>query len=128
MNKTLDAAGASARVTSEIAPVSVLAFEAHVGVGPPVQVGKVQGGQLRIVTLTGGSFEGPEIRGKIGRLQVSNTYSHSLGTGSSWTGAEGSNNGYNQNPFNMHAAYSNSSFDIRQALRVNGLYALPPCQ
>ncbi len=59
-------------------------------------------------------------------MQLSYTWSHCTDTGSSWTGAEGSNNAYNQNPYSMNQAdKGNCSFDIREALRVNGLYNLP---
>jgi uncharacterized protein DUF3237 len=48
-----------------IAPGLVLAFEAHVQVGPPMDIGAVQGGQRRIVPILGGSFEGSGMRGRV---------------------------------------------------------------
>lgn len=47
------------------APGLVLAFEARVQVGPPIEVGAVQGGQRRIVPILGGTFEGSGMRGRV---------------------------------------------------------------
>ena len=47
------------------APGLVLAFEMHVNVGAPVMVGQVPRGQRRIVPILGGTFEGPNIKGKV---------------------------------------------------------------
>jgi hypothetical protein len=47
------------------APGLVFAFELHVNVGAPVMVGQVPGGQRRIVSILGGTFEGPNIKGKV---------------------------------------------------------------
>jgi hypothetical protein len=58
-------------------------------------------------------------------VQLSYTWSHCLDNGSIWTGAEGSNAGANPNAYDLHADYGNCSFDIREALRINGLYNLP---
>jgi hypothetical protein len=58
--------------------------------------------------------------------QLSYTWSHCTDIGSAFTGGEGGNNGFNQNPYNMNEGdKGDCSFDIRQALRVNGLYNLP---
>jgi hypothetical protein len=57
--------------------------------------------------------------------QVSYTYSHSLDNGSSTTTGESSNNNAGQNPYNYRSDYSSSAFDLRHALRINGVYALP---
>jgi hypothetical protein len=59
-------------------------------------------------------------------MQLSYTWSHCIDIGSAFTGGEGGNNGFNQNPLNMNEGdKGRCSFDIAQALRVNGLYALP---
>jgi hypothetical protein len=47
------------------APGLVFAFELHVSVGAPVMVGQVPRGQRRIVSILGGTFEGPNIKGKV---------------------------------------------------------------
>jgi hypothetical protein len=47
------------------APGLVFAFEMHVNVGAPVMVGQVPRGQRRIVSILGGTFEGPNIKGKV---------------------------------------------------------------
>jgi hypothetical protein len=47
------------------APGLVFAFELHVNVGAPVMVGQVPRGQRRIVSILGGTFEGPNIKGKV---------------------------------------------------------------
>jgi len=58
--------------------------------------------------------------------QLSYTYSHCVDIGSAFTGGEGGNNGFNQNPLNVNEGdKGNCSFDIRQALRINALYAFP---
>jgi hypothetical protein len=47
------------------APGLVFAFELHAIVGAPLEVGQVARGRRRIVTITGGTFEGPGIKGKV---------------------------------------------------------------
>ena len=47
------------------APGLVFAFELRVTVGAPVMVGQVPRGQRRIVSILGGTFEGPNIKGKV---------------------------------------------------------------
>jgi len=47
------------------APGLVFAFELRVNVGAPVMVGQVPRGQRRIVSILGGTFEGPNIKGKV---------------------------------------------------------------
>jgi hypothetical protein len=47
------------------APGLVFAFELRVTVGAPVMVGQVPRGQRRIVSILGGTFEGPSIKGKV---------------------------------------------------------------
>jgi len=46
-------------------PRLTLAFELRATVGPPMEVGNVAHGRRRIVPITGGTFEGPGIRGKV---------------------------------------------------------------
>jgi Protein of unknown function (DUF3237) len=47
------------------APGLVFAFELRVNVGAPVEVGQVPRGRRRIVSILGGTFEGPAIKGKV---------------------------------------------------------------
>ena len=47
------------------APGLVFAFELRVTVGTPVMVGQMPRGQRRIVSILGGTFEGPNIKGKV---------------------------------------------------------------
>ncbi|MBE0600339.1 MAG: DUF3237 domain-containing protein [Firmicutes bacterium] len=37
----------------------------HVEVGEPLPVGRVPGGELAIIPITGGTFEGPKLRGRV---------------------------------------------------------------
>ena len=46
-------------------PRLTLAFEVRATVGPPLDVGEVPQGRRRIVAITGGTFEGSGIRGKV---------------------------------------------------------------
>src|SRR5688572_27197551 len=46
-------------------PRLTLAFELRATVGPPMEVGDVAHGRRRIVPITGGTFEGPNIKGKV---------------------------------------------------------------
>ena len=46
-------------------PVLTFAFEVRATVGTPMEVGQVAQGRRRIVPITGGTFEGPTIRGKV---------------------------------------------------------------
>jgi outer membrane protein assembly factor BamB len=46
-------------------PKLEFAFELHADVGQPVQVGEVPGGQRRIVPVSGGTFSGSGLKGKI---------------------------------------------------------------
>ena len=46
-------------------PELVLAFEARVQVGPPLDVGPIPGGRRRIVQILGGTFEGSGIKGRV---------------------------------------------------------------
>ena len=47
------------------APKLELAFEAHVEVGKPDEVGPVAGGTRRLIPILGGTFSGPGLKGKI---------------------------------------------------------------
>jgi hypothetical protein len=47
------------------APRLVFAFELHVAVGPPMEIGEVTHGRRRIVPILGGTFEGPRLKGKV---------------------------------------------------------------
>ena len=46
-------------------PTLTFAFEVRATVGPPLDVGAVAQGRRRIVQITGGTFEGPGLRGKV---------------------------------------------------------------
>ena len=46
-------------------PKLTLAFTIRVQVGPPTELGEVPRGRRRIIPILGGSFEGPNIRGKV---------------------------------------------------------------
>ena len=60
------AAGAAVAQTPAPAPPRLtLAFELRATVGPPLDVGNVAQGRRRIVPITGGTFEGPGIKGKV---------------------------------------------------------------
>lgn len=48
-----------------VAPRLAFAFEVRATVGPPLEVGQVAQGRRRIVSITGGTFEGPNVRGKV---------------------------------------------------------------
>ncbi len=58
-------AAAAALAQSPAPPRLTLAFELRATVGPPLEVGDVAQGRRRIVPITGGTFEGPGIRGKV---------------------------------------------------------------
>ena len=46
-------------------PKLTFAFEVRATVGAPLEVGNVAQGRRRIVAITGGTFEGPNLRGKV---------------------------------------------------------------
>jgi hypothetical protein len=46
-------------------PALSFTFEIRAQVGPPLQVGRTPRGERRIVSITGGTFEGPSIRGRV---------------------------------------------------------------
>ena len=55
----------SSRVDETAAPKLTLAFTINVQVGPPTELGQVPRGRRRIIPILGGTFEGPNIRGKV---------------------------------------------------------------
>ena len=56
---------AAAPTTRPPAPGLVFAFELRATVAAPTELGQVASGRRRIVDITGGTFEGPGIKGKI---------------------------------------------------------------
>lgn len=56
---------ASASGQEPSAPGLTFAFEAHVELGPPMELGQVPQGRRRIIPIVGGTFEGPEVRGTV---------------------------------------------------------------
>lgn len=46
-------------------PTLTLAFELRAQVAEPVDFGEVTHGQRRVIEITGGTFEGPEIKGRV---------------------------------------------------------------
>ncbi|MFC3077397.1 DUF3237 domain-containing protein [Phenylobacterium terrae] len=46
-------------------PRAELAFTIHVQVGALEQIGPVPGGAARVIPITGGTFEGPRLRGEV---------------------------------------------------------------
>lgn len=50
---------------SQTAPALTFAFEARVMVGQPMELGAVPEGRRRIIPITGGTFEGPGLKGRI---------------------------------------------------------------
>jgi hypothetical protein len=48
-----------------LAPKLSLAMTLHVQVGPPTELGEVPRGRRRIIPILGGTFEGPNVRGKV---------------------------------------------------------------
>ncbi len=54
-----------ARGPAPTAPGLVLAFEAHVLLGTPLEVGQVPRGRRRVIPIVGGTFEGPGLKGRV---------------------------------------------------------------
>jgi hypothetical protein len=48
-----------------VAPKLAFAFELHATVAAPTELGPIAGGRRRIVEITGGTFQGPGIKGKV---------------------------------------------------------------
>ena len=61
----LAAVSLGAQGGAPLAPKLTFAFEVRAQVGPPAEVGQVTGGRRRIVAITGGTFEGSGLKGKI---------------------------------------------------------------
>jgi hypothetical protein len=61
------AAGCAAIVSAQqpAPPKLTFAFEVRATVGLPMEVGDVAQGRRRIVPITGGTFEGPTVRGRV---------------------------------------------------------------
>jgi uncharacterized protein DUF3237 len=56
----------SVKPPADVAPPKLtLAFTIRVQVGPPTELGQVPRGRRRIIPIQGGTFEGPNIRGKV---------------------------------------------------------------
>ena len=55
----------AATAQQPVSPKLTLAFELRATVGPPTELGDVAQGRRRIVPITGGTFEGPSLRGKV---------------------------------------------------------------
>ncbi len=47
------------------APQLEFLMEAHVSVGPAQEIGHAPAGERRIIPITGGTFEGPALRGRV---------------------------------------------------------------
>ena len=52
-------------VAAPAPPKLVLALEAHVQLGTPIEVGQVPRGRRRVIPIVGGTFEGSGIKGKV---------------------------------------------------------------
>lgn len=57
--------GGAATSSQPAAPKLTFVFELHATVGPPQEVGQVRSGRRRIVPITGGTVEGPNLRAKV---------------------------------------------------------------
>jgi hypothetical protein len=60
----LSADGQNAPATPK-PPTLTLVFTLRVRVGPPTEIGEIGAGRRRIIPILGGTFEGPNIRGKV---------------------------------------------------------------
>ena len=58
-------AQAPAQSSAQSPPRLAFAFEVRATVAPPLEVGDVPQGRRRIVAITGGTFEGPGLKGKV---------------------------------------------------------------
>ena len=58
-------APSSSRSADTVAPKLTLAFTINVQVGPPTELGQVPRGRRRVIPILGGTFAGPNIRGKV---------------------------------------------------------------
>ena len=62
---SLTMAQTAAAPPAPVPPRLVLALEAHVQLGAPLEVGQVPRGRRRIIPIIGGTFEGSGIKGKV---------------------------------------------------------------
>jgi hypothetical protein len=46
-------------------PALEFAFEVRATLAPPLEIGRTPHGERRIIPITGGTFEGPEIKGRV---------------------------------------------------------------
>ena len=53
------------KVAAVSAPKLTLAMTLRVQVGPPTELGNVPRGRRRVIPILGGTFEGPDVRGKV---------------------------------------------------------------
>ena len=61
----LDAQRGPGPAADAVAPKLTLAMTLRVQVGAPMELGDVPGGRRRIIPILGGTFEGPNVRGKV---------------------------------------------------------------
>jgi Protein of unknown function (DUF3237) len=54
-----------AKPSAALAPRLVLAFEARVLLGPPLEVGRVPRGRRRVIPIVGGTFAGSGLKGRV---------------------------------------------------------------
>src|SRR5688572_10236061 len=59
------AGGAAAQTSDVVTPRAELAFTIHVQIGPLQQIGQTPAGGARVIPITGGTFEGPKIKGTV---------------------------------------------------------------
>lgn len=50
---------------AKTAPGLEFAFEARVDLGPVQEIGRIPGGERRVIPITGGTFEGPGLKGRV---------------------------------------------------------------
>jgi len=62
---TAAAAQTAAAPQEPVPPRLVLVLEAHVKLGTPIEIGQVARGRRHIIPITGGTFEGSGIKGKV---------------------------------------------------------------
>jgi Protein of unknown function (DUF3237) len=58
-------ASAAAAAPSAPAPSLAYAFSADVKVAPPVELGAIDGGRRRFIAITGGTVDGPRLKGEV---------------------------------------------------------------
>jgi hypothetical protein len=65
MSMFAEATAQTPAATPPVPPRLTFAFEVRAQVGDPIEVGELPGGRRRIVPITGGTFEGSGLRGRI---------------------------------------------------------------